>query len=133
KISDANGCSNTLSGIQVTEPAAALVINYQKTDVSCYGANDGSLDLDVSGGLPPYKINWTFGSSQSSFDNLGPGEYTLAVADQSGCSRTQTITIEDAPLFKTEPEVQHITCFGEKNGSIKLNLEGGVGNTTIRW
>lgn len=133
KISDANGCSTVLSGIQLTEPAIALIINSQKTDISCYGANDGALDLDVSGGLPPYTITWTFGSGQSSFDNLGPGDYTLTVADQSGCTRSQTITIEDAPLFKTEPEVKQISCFGKNDGSIKLNLEGGVGATTIRW
>ncbi|PZV76091.1 gliding motility-associated-like protein [Algoriphagus aquaeductus] len=133
KISDANGCFKILSGIQLTEPAAALVINYKKTDISCYGANDGALDLDVSGGQPPYTISWSFGSSQSSFNNLGPGDYTLTVADQSGCTRTQTITIVDAPLFETTPEVKQISCFGKKDGSIKLNLKGGVGKTTIRW
>lgn len=133
KISDANGCFKILSGIQLTEPAAALVINYKKTDISCYGANDGALNLDVSGGQPPYTISWSFGSSQSSFNNLGPGDYTLTVADQSGCTRTQTITIDDAPLFETTPEVKQISCFGKKDGSIKLNLKGGVGKTTIRW
>lgn len=133
KVSDANGCFKILSGIKLTEPAVALVINYQKTDISCYGANDGALDLDVSGGLPPYTITWSFGSSQSVFDNLGPGDYTLTVADKSGCTRTQTITIEDAPLFKTEPEIKQISCFSKKDGSIKLNLNGGVGKTTIRW
>lgn len=133
RIFDANGCFKILSGIQLTEPAIALVINYQKTNISCYGANDGALDLDVSGGKPPYSISWSFGSSQSSFENLGPGDYTLTVADQSGCTRSQTITIEDAPLFKTEPEIKQISCFGKKDGSIKLNLKGGVGKTTIRW
>lgn len=133
KITDANGCFTSLSGIQLTEPATALVINYTKTDISCYGANDGALDLDVSGGLPPYTITWTFGSGQSSFNNLGPGDYTLTVADQSGCTRTQTITIEDAPLFRIDPEVSQISCFGQNDGSIKLNLQGGVGTTTIRW
>jgi large repetitive protein len=133
KISDANGCFKIISGIQLTEPAAALVINYQKTDISCYGANDGALELDVSGGLPPYTITWSFGSTQSSFDNLGPGNYTLTVSDQSGCTRSQTITIEDAPIFDTNPELKQISCFGKKDGSIKLNLQGGVGKTIIRW
>lgn len=133
KIKDANGCFKILSGIQLTEPAAALVINYSKTDISCYGANDGSLKLDVSGGLPPYNIKWNFGSGQSGFDNLGPGDYTLTVSDKSGCIRTQTITIEDAPLLKITPEVKNISCFGQKDGFIKLNLEGKLGSTTIRW
>ena len=132
-VTDGNGCITSIQGIQITEPLKALVINYSKTDISCYGANDGSLKLDVSGGLPPYDIKWNFGSGQSGFDNLGPGDYTLTVSDQSGCIKTQTITIEDAPLFKIEPEVKQISCFGEKNGSIKLNLIGGVGTTTIRW
>ena len=132
-VTDGNGCTTSITGIQITEPLKALVINYSKTDISCYGANDGSLILDVSGGLPPYDIKWEFGSAQKGFDNLGPGDYTLTVSDQSGCIRTQTIIIEDAPLFKTEPEVEQISCFGEKNGSIKLKLVGGVGLTTIRW
>jgi gliding motility-associated-like protein len=133
KVKDANGCFKILSGIQLTEPSAALVINYSKTDISCYGANDGSLKLDVSGGLPPYNIKWNFGSGQIGFDNLGPGDYTLTVSDKSGCIKTQTITIEDAPLFKITPEVKNISCFGQKDSFIKLNLEGGFGSTTIRW
>ncbi|GAA0878519.1 hypothetical protein GCM10009119_14870 [Algoriphagus jejuensis] len=132
-VSDANGCTSVISGIEIIEPAAAIAINFTKTDISCYGANDGSLDLDVSGGLPPYSINWSFGSTQSGFDNLGPGDYTLTVSDQSGCIRTQTITIEDAPLFAIDPEVKNVSCFGAKDGSIKLNFVGGFGATTIRW
>jgi gliding motility-associated-like protein len=133
EVKDANGCVYPISGIVITEPAAAIVINYTKVDISCYGANNGSLDLNVSGGIPPYAIKWTFGSDQSGFTNLRPGDYTLTVSDQSGCIRSQTITIEDAPLFKIEPVVKNISCFGEKDGSIELNLLGGVGESTIRW
>ncbi len=133
KVIDANGCFTILPSIKLSEPEAQLFIDYSKTDISCFGANDGSLDLNVSGGKPPYSIKWEFGSSQSGFTNLGPGDYTLTVSDQSGCIRTQTITIEDAPLFRSTPEVNQISCFGKNDGSIKLNLEGGVGTTTIRW
>ncbi|WP_339877175.1 PKD domain-containing protein [uncultured Algoriphagus sp.] len=132
-VTDANGCTSVIKDIRITEPAAATVINYTKTDISCYGANDGSLDLNVGGGLPPYTINWSFGSTQSGFNNLGPGDYTLTVSDQSGCIRSQTITIEDATLFNVEPEITNISCFGAQDGSVKLNLQGGQGATTIRW
>lgn len=132
-VKDVNGCVFNTQEITITEPEEALIINFTKTDISCFGANDGSLSLNVSGGLAPYNIQWTFGSSQSSFDNLGPGNYTLTVSDQSGCIRSQTITIEDAPLFKIEPDVSQISCFGQKDGFIKLNLQGGVGAYAIRW
>lgn len=132
-ITDANGCFNEITGIEITEPEKEIIINYTKTDISCYGANDGSLDLDVSGGLPPYDIRWSFGSTQSGFTNLGPGDYTLTVSDQSGCIRSQTITIEDAALFMVEPEVSNVSCFGANDGSIQLNFQGGMGSTTIRW
>jgi gliding motility-associated-like protein len=133
KISDANGCFKILSDIKLTEPATELLINYQKTDIGCFGANDGSLALDVIGGQPPYIISWTFGSNLTSFDNLGPGDYTVTVADQGGCTRTEIITIEDAAVFESTPQVKQISCFGKKDGSIKLNLIGGVGKFTIRW
>lgn len=132
-VLDANGCSSTLGNIEISEPDEVLEISHQKTDISCYGANDGTLSLSIAGGVPPYDVRWNIGSRQLSFTDAAPGLYIATITDQIGCVKTETVIIEDAPLFAISPEVKNISCHGLKNGSIILNLQGGVGQTTITW
>jgi large repetitive protein len=132
-ILDNNDCSVSTGPILIEEPEQRLEINVQKGDISCYEANDGFLRLDISGGVAPYNVTWNFGSSLTSFDNVGPGTYSVTVSDQAGCILSQSVNIIDAPIFKVNGEVSQISCFGEKNGQIRLNLEGGTDGVTIRW
>jgi len=132
-IQDQNGCSFLLGPIELFEPDTPLVIDFEKTDISCYDANDGFIKLDIEGGVPPFQIRWNNNSTQTELNNLGPGAYTVQVSDQAGCIKSQTIVIEDAPLFRIRPEVRQISCFGERDGFIKLNFEGGVGQPEILW
>lgn len=132
-IQDQNGCSILLGPIELAEPDEPLVIDFVKTDISCYDANDGFISLNIEGGVPPFQIRWSNNSTRSELDNLGPGVYTVQVSDQAGCIKVQTVVIEDAPLFRIEPEVRQISCFGENDGYIKLNFEGGVGQPEILW
>src|SRR5690606_27816006 len=99
----------------------------------CYNANDGFIDIQVKGGQPPYDILWDFGSSQTAFDNMGPGIYTVTVKDNVGCSTVMPVEIIDAPIFKITPVVENISCHGAQDGSIQLNMEGKGPQSTIRW
>ena len=45
---------------------------------------DGLITLFVTGGTPPYTINWSNGSQGSYLFNLGPGDYTATVTDYYG-------------------------------------------------
>jgi len=132
-ITDRNGCSVALSPVTISEPDASLTIAVEKGDISCYNANDGFVDIEVNGGQPPYSILWDFGSSQTSFDNMGPGTYTVTVRDNVGCTTVMPVEIMDAPLFQITPVVKNISCYGEQDGSIQLHLEGKGPQTTIRW
>jgi len=54
-ITDANGCITDISGIAITEPAAALSGTTSTTqNVSCNSGANGSIDLTVIGGTTPY-------------------------------------------------------------------------------
>lgn len=132
-VEDQNGCAVSSTPIVISEPEAPVTVTVEKGDISCYNANDGYIDITVEGGQPPYTILWDFGSSQTSFDNMGPGIYTVTVRDNAGCTTVRPVEIIDAPLFQITPTVRQISCHGEQDGSIELNLEGKGPQTTIRW
>ena len=52
KITDANGCTATAS-VTIDEPTQ-LIVSVTKTDVKCYGGNDGSATVSASGGTVSY-------------------------------------------------------------------------------
>jgi hypothetical protein len=51
-------------------------------------ANEGRIELVVSGGIPPYRLNWSHGAEGSVADNLPPGEYWCEVIDANLCRKT---------------------------------------------
>ncbi len=54
------------------------------TNVSTYGGNDGSIELLISGGTPPYTISWDNGYSTPIINNLISGSYRYTVTDYYG-------------------------------------------------
>jgi len=59
KVSDEVGCEETLTA-EILEPAALTAV-IGKADVTCFGAANGSLDLQLSGGTAPYSYSWSNG------------------------------------------------------------------------
>ncbi|MBI0397506.1 gliding motility-associated C-terminal domain-containing protein [Cyclobacterium marinum] len=132
-VIDANGCVASSSAITISQPTAPLEVSMVQTEVSCYGANDANLSIAIKGGIKPYQIEWNTGDNQSSFEGIGPGLYQVTVTDATGCVVFKETTIKEVPVFKVEPVVNPISCFGAKDGSIQLNLEGGKAPVTATW
>src|SRR5690606_34941316 len=57
---DANGCTGT-DQVTVTITAGPSIDNLNIQNVSCFGMNDGTATILVSGGTPPYTYNWSPG------------------------------------------------------------------------
>jgi len=55
---------------------------------SAYGAHDGSIDLIISGGRPPYSFKWSNGATTEDLTNLASGRYTVTITDggSRGCT-----------------------------------------------
>jgi gliding motility-associated-like protein len=62
-------------------------------NLSSYTSNDGSIELEVSGGSLPYTYTWSNGDTSEDLANLSSGEYTLVIADSAGCPVTGSITL----------------------------------------
>jgi gliding motility-associated-like protein len=130
-VTDANGCSETLQ-VVLTEPTA-LIFNPTTTDISCSGYDDGSITINPTGGVLPYVLTWSDLGNGTTRTNLSPGTYTATIVDGNNCTYIENITIVDAPIFAINGTKTDISCFGANDGSIDLNITGGVAPLVLSW
>ena len=144
EVMDEAGCSNTAE-ITLNEPeealtASATAFEFPSGDnISCLGANDGSIESNASGGTTPYSYNWNgpndFTSNNANIDDLEPGDYTLVVEDANSCVFTINITITE-PMTQVDTDItvdQDILCNGDETGSLSVSADGGSPGYTIVW
>lgn len=125
-VTDLNGCE-WQDNFEIVEPSEIL-IDWEAEIVSCFGGSDGALEINLSGGVPPYQINWEDGQTTPVITDLEAGDYLLSITDANGCLQEQTIPLaENAPIEFID-SIQHISCFGEQDGVIAFDsIFGGVG------
>ena len=131
-VTDANGCTETISQL-LSEPQALSITNIIH-QVSCYGGNDGNVDITVSGGTLPYYYLWSNGATTEDIDSLYTGDYTVTVTDAHNCQISATFNVPQpyAPLTATISGVD-ILCHGESTGSVDLEPTGGTVPYTYTW
>ena len=91
-ITDANGLKTVSSSISIFEPPY-LSIFEDITEAGCDGQTNGSIYLEVSGGIPNYSYKWSSGYTNESITNLGAGVYKVTITDDGGCVKVKTYTV----------------------------------------
>jgi gliding motility-associated-like protein len=130
-VTDNSGCSKALS-VTLTQPTA-IVLAATTTPIICYGSNDASITLAINGGVTPYTIAWSNLGGGTFQDNLSAGDYLITVTDSNNCVKTLNVNIPEAPIFTINPVVKNISCFGSHDGSINLNIIGGIAPVKLVW
>lgn len=129
-VQDANLCS-VINEFTVVPVGVDIVPTI--TNVSCYGANDGSISTSLIGFTAPTTMIWSSGYSVPSINNVVPGTYTLTVTDASNCVYTETFTVTQPTQITATTAVTSPTC-GNTDGSMEVqNMSGGVGPYTVNW
>lgn len=99
-----------------------------KTDVTCFGACDGTGTADPMG-LPPFTFLWDpAAGSQTTATATGlcPGTYTVQVFDAAGCIEEGTVTITEPDELTIDTDLTHVTCFGGSDAEISVTVSGGT-------
>jgi len=125
-ITDANMCTGNID-IVIAEPDLLEVSLSDKDSVSCFGYGDGEINAAVMGGTMPYTYAWNpTQTNTANLTDLDPGDYSLTVTDQNGCTATATTTItEPAPLTIESITVMDNVCFGISEGELTVTASGG--------
>ncbi|MGJ8661075.1 MAG: PKD-like domain-containing protein, partial [Bacteroidota bacterium] len=131
-ILDDGGCP-FIETFNIEEPDELIFssIIFDPETISCFGANDGSIGIEISGGTEPYNYAWTKDntpfSSTEDLSNLEPGDYQITVTDANNCAPISEDfeIIEPAILNITLANQTNIDCFGFATGEININTTGG--------
>jgi hypothetical protein len=138
-ITDANGCSRLLSGIAVTQPTLALTsTEASKTNILCFGGNNGSATISASGGTAPYSYNWTPGNppgdGTATIIGVTAAAWTCTITDANGCSTSRIVNITQPWGLDAIASTQtNISCFGGNNGRAVVSVANGTPPYTYDW
>lgn len=131
-IRDSLGCVIFAEPIEVLQPDLFELSLDSSLDVSCSGANDGSIYLSSVGGAGGNTFSIDGGANyvaDSTFLNLLPGTYNPIVKDASGCTAPlpdPVVILDPAPLVVDTVDLVHVTCNGLTNGSMLIYASGGT-------
>jgi len=130
QITDANGCTIS-SGYTITAPPV-LTLSGAASPILCYGNTNGSIDITVGGGMNPYQVNWSNGSSAEDLSNLAPGLYTVTVTDGNNCTASQSFSVGNAAQLQLDMDSLY-TIFAGDAVTLENIYSGGTGNYTFTW
>lgn len=129
---DSLGCSGTF--IRVIEEQDGMNIQMGKTDISCFGKNDGVAKvLSAVGQQPIVSYRWANGLDDTTNPNLPPGTYTVTLTDTKGCKQTDTVTIVEPMPIRIAFESSALLCSNDQTAQASALISGGVPNYALLW
>lgn len=116
-------------------PADPMHITAEISHVSSYGGCNGSIDISVSGGNPPYAYNWSNQKINEDIDSLYAGTYMVTVTDSKA-----EISIDTFLVNQPNPESLHLSIarknvswYGGDDGAAYANVTGGIKPYEYHW
>jgi hypothetical protein len=110
--------------------APTLTVSSSVTDISCFNANDGAIQVNVNSGVSPYSYLWSDGAITANRSNLGPGEYTVTVTDQLGQIFEDSFILTNPALLTADVFVSQPNVVGG-TGTAEIFINGG--NAPYTW
>jgi hypothetical protein len=120
-------------------------ITYQTKNTTAANTTDGQILATLTGGTPPYTIQWSNGNTGVSLLNIAKGCYDISVTDANACTLTKKICIEANSANTLTPNLpatctlnayiytKDVTCNKETNGLIQVFPSNTAATYTYRW
>ncbi len=90
-ITDDNGCVFSDDVVVSTLPDITISLNSSLNEVC--SADNGAIDIDVTGGSGSYGFSWDNGATTEDLTAIGAGTYNVTVTDANGCTGNNGFSI----------------------------------------
>ncbi|WP_291727108.1 leucine-rich repeat domain-containing protein [Bernardetia sp.] len=128
-----DSCDAKFSNVVLVE-VSNLKVEAITKNVSCFGGNDGRIDIEISGAFGDYQILWQDSTTQHSLENLSKGSYKVNVIDDLGCQDSLLIEITEPQQLNGTITTQEATCNSNINdGQISVEITGGTAPYNTIW
>ncbi len=130
---DQYGCQvKTTEHINISKVEPLLT----KTDISCFGANNGQIVVTCKDSSMPYSYTWTPAvATTNTATDLIKGTYKVVVADTHHCATETSITINEPEKIQLNlyDTVTTNSCGNHCIGKGSVQIQGGTPPYTYRW
>ena len=138
RVARRNGCITfyASNAVSVTMKMSPMVTS-TSVPTTCFGGANGSINLSVSGGTPPYTYAWNYGqipANTQNPNNLPAGSYTVTVTDAATCMAMPVVVVgQPAPLALTFVPVTNVKCYNDNTGTAVVQVTGGTAPYVYQW
>jgi len=129
-VTDANGCLSTATSMVGSNGLSQTVVT---AGASCYGTNNGAINVTVNGGAAPLVYAWSNGAASEDISGLTGGPYELTITDAIGCVSTATYTVQEPQqIMLNQMTVTQPGC-SLTNGQVVASFNGGTSPFNYAW
>lgn len=129
-VTDANNCLSTATSMVGSNGFTQTGV---PSAVACFGSNNGSIDVTVTGGNAPLVYAWSNGATTEDINGLTGGPYELTITDAIGCVSTATYIVQEPQqIMLNQMTITNPTC-STTNGQVVASFNGGVTPYTYAW
>ncbi len=125
-----------IGGYNVDQPSDITLEGSTVVDNLCFGETNGSISLDITGGVALYLYSWNGGPplTENFLNQLPGGIIQAVVTDSNGCVLVAgPYTIFEPDQLTPQSQIVNLLCHGDANGSISLSISGGVAPYSYLW
>jgi len=127
-IKDAKGCS-IQGSVFVGDPKGILTTDTY-TNPTCNKGNDGSIQLNVTGGNLPYTYLWNTGATTKDISALTAGNYEVTITCPDCCVYKKKWTLKDPEPVVVDLGLDKTLC---KDQVLELNTSIADPKATYNW
>ncbi|MBU2913037.1 T9SS type A sorting domain-containing protein [Reichenbachiella agariperforans] len=133
EVHDENGCRAS-SSFNITQPTPLGVLRTDRINPSCYGYEDGSIEIVPFGGTAPYTVLWNDNLAGNTIEDIGSGSHTAVITDDQGCTIERTVRLSDPPGMQfSNVSFDDPTCYNGEDGRIYFDVIGGTTPYQFQW
>lgn len=129
-VTDSNGCEVEQS-VSLNDPQE-ITVSISKEDISCFGLNDGTAEVNANGGTGQLSFEWDNGETDESLSGLSSGNVSVEVTDSNGCAQSASISINEPSALALSVLDNDISCDGAP-GSASADISGGTSPFSYDW